>query len=428
MPALGQTPDAIAAGLEHLPAWLPWAPAVLYPVAAGLLCAAWGWLAYWITLRPALRLPAGAHWTEHARLRFPARVTGPALFLLFPAIVGLAARLFSGERWALGWGALAALGVAATLPATVGLTLRLRRRLQAPPHRLGPWLRESLSVWLIMYPHLLVAVALGPLAGGQWNTRAWLVGVLACLVAGAALLGWGLHAARALGALQDPPERLRRVLQAATTASGVSAPRIDVVRWSAANAFAFAAPRRLAVTEGALQHLSDEELVAICHHELAHLTEARWVAAVRALGPVALSAGIVLLYPLGSTWGVWGVAGGVVGTLLLLRVPRVVLRRQEARADAAGAHHEGGPGTYARALERIYQINQMPAVLSGRGRIHPHLYDRLLASGVQPDYPRPAPPPRGRQRLALMVACLGLLISLGALWFVVQVLMALANL
>jgi hypothetical protein len=61
--------------------------------------------------------------------------------------------------------------------------------------------------------------------------------------------------------------------------------------------------------------------------------------------------------------------------------------------------------TYARALERIYEVNLTPAVLGGRP-MHPHLYDRLLAAGVQPSYPRPAPPRRDAYA-AVVVAPLG---------------------
>jgi hypothetical protein len=47
---------------------------------------------------------------------------------------------------------------------------------------------------------------------------------------------------------------------------------------------------------------------------------------------------------------------------------------------------------YAQALERLYEINQTPAVMPRRAtKIHPDLYDRMIAAGVTPDYPKPAP-------------------------------------
>ena len=47
----------------------------------------------------------------------------------------------------------------------------------------------------------------------------------------------------------------------------------------------------------------------------------------------------------------------------------------------------------ALALERIHQLNQMPAVLRNKSlNTHPDLYDRMLAANVTLDYPRPAAP------------------------------------
>ena len=67
-----------------------------------------------------------------------------------------------------------------------------------------------------------------------------------------------------------------------------------------------------------------------------------------------------------------------------------VARRMETRADKIAAENVADPAVYARALERLYQTNQMPAVMPKRSaKIHPDLYDRMVAAGVTPDYPRP---------------------------------------
>lgn len=65
----------------------------------------------------------------------------------------------------------------------------------------------------------------------------------------------------------------------------------------------------------------------------------------------------------------------------------------EERSDELGHAHEGETaGTYARALEKLYEANLMPVVGPAK-EVHPHLYDRMIAAGVTPDYPRPTPPP-----------------------------------
>jgi hypothetical protein len=80
----------------------------------------------------------------------------------------------------------------------------------------------------------------------------------------------------------------------------------------------------------------------------------------------------------------------------------------EQRADATATRHQADPGQYARALEAIYRSSAIPAVLWGRGT-HPHLYDRLVAAGVEPDFPRPKAPSRLRLYGA---ATIGLLLTI----------------
>ena len=88
---------------------------------------------------------------------------------------------------------------------------------------------------------------------------------------------------------------------------------------------------------------------------------------------------------------------------------RQMAQRLEIRADAIATANQGEPTAYARALEHLYQVNQMPAVMPNRRRQrHPDLYDRLLAAGITPDFPRPNPPrrltPAGRIMFFLSVA------------------------
>jgi hypothetical protein len=64
----------------------------------------------------------------------------------------------------------------------------------------------------------------------------------------------------------------------------------------------------------------------------------------------------------------------------------------ETRADKIAVENQVDAAVYARALERLYLTNQMPAVMLRRSsRIHPDLYDHMIAAGVTPDYPRPEP-------------------------------------
>lgn len=82
----------------------------------------------------------------------------------------------------------------------------------------------------------------------------------------------------------------------------------------------------------------------------------------------------------------------------MLRFTRSLSQRMERRADELAFKQQLNEGVYARALEKLYRENQSPAVQVDDRQTHPHLYDRMLAAGITPDFPRPARP----QRLTLM--------------------------
>ncbi len=84
-----------------------------------------------------------------------------------------------------------------------------------------------------------------------------------------------------------------------------------------------------------------------------------------------------------------------------------LVHRMEIRADAMARQPETAAGTYARALAKIYEANLVPVVLGAKRRTHPELYDRLVAAGVTPEYPRPEAPPGGPRRAGMLVLFLG---------------------
>ena len=122
---------------------------------------------------------------------------------------------------------------------------------------------------------------------------------------------------------------------------------------------------------------------------------------VRVLVAAAL-APLALIVPLVAMFGAVGVAPIILWLVVLLRTWAYVSLRLELRADAA-AHGDVGGETYARALERLYEVNLIPAVISGT-KTHPCLYDRMLAAGVEPSYPRPEPPAASVPRRALFAS------------------------
>jgi hypothetical protein len=154
------------------------------------------------------------------------------------------------------------------------------------------------------------------------------------------------------------------------------------------NAFAVPGRRLVIFTGGALATLDDAELEAVAAHELGHLTEARAVCWLRMLRSVLLFP-LAAVRPLVNDLGSWPAAGAGIAVFFALRALNVSSRQLESRADHVAAGE--GAGDYARALEHLYEANLVPAVLQ-RPRTHPDLYDRLVAIGHTPRYPRPAPP------------------------------------
>lgn len=145
---------------------------------------------------------------------------------------------------------------------------------------------------------------------------------------------------------------------------------------------------RLLFTKGLLATTPDDELATICAHELAHLAEpwtarySRYIATLSFLPWIFIGPLVHTINP-----GVAFLTAGLL-TFAISRVFKSIGRKLESHADRAAKASEPDAGIYARALTRLYEHNLMPAV-HAKGT-HPSLYDRVVAAGVTPDYPKPA--------------------------------------
>ncbi|HEX2671210.1 MAG TPA: M48 family metalloprotease, partial [Polyangiaceae bacterium] len=241
------------------------------------------------------------------------------------------------------------------------------------------------SLWIVMF--FCVAVPTRYDARGV----AWaLLLVLALLGNG---LGVGVRLLAVVGLLT--PARGQVVEAVAMARRDLPSPgpevRVFEVELNNANALAYPAAQIVVFSAAAVDGLTPAQLTAIAGHELAHLDESRALRMQRAAW--GLSYALPLLFiPLLPRAPAIGFAFGVVLFLLSTFAYRSLSLRLEEHADRAAAHHGQGEGSYASALERIYELNLIPAVTSTR-QTHPHLYDRLIASGASPAFPRPRPPP-----------------------------------
>jgi Zn-dependent protease with chaperone function len=218
-------------------------------------------------------------------------------------------------------------------------------------------------------------------------------------VYGFLVCGGSLFVARWVGLARPASARLRAVVDLAAARVGVSPRQTYEIPSRDANAYAFPITRRLAFTKPILVALNDDELVAVTAHEFGHLTESAGTLVVRSL-PAFVVLPLAVARPAIAAFGEVPYLVGILVFFILVRWVRGKLQQLEVRADLVGAAHEGEAGTYARALEKIYEENLAPTVMPGKRQSHPHLYDRLLAAGMEPAYPRPAPPSQWRIALA----------------------------
>lgn len=337
----------------------------------------------WLALIP-WRRAKGQHWTERARLLFPVSVMVRANLWVMPAIFSLIAILVEPEispPWPL-------MAVAAALGTSVG-SIPMNR--EVFPRIALPALVRQLLISLMMsavsWAVFLTGLTQMP---GQFNIE--IIHVLACTyllwLLWSDLVWWWL--AQKMKLVAPVPERLERIVRETAARMNVPVMETWLLHTSAAQAYAQPGKKRLLFTERILEILSDEELAAVCAHELGHLTESREHRLTRQL-QMLVYVPWLLLIPVVHTCQFPGFLLLVANTFALPVLTRRFSRRMEMRADSIAKSNELDTGVYARALARLHEDSLIPAVVSKEHRTHPHLYDRLIAAGINPDYPRPAP-------------------------------------
>lgn len=186
-------------------------------------------------------------------------------------------------------------------------------------------------------------------------------------------------------------ERLNQMVQEVATETGVTPRWVFYGRTPQAQAAALVFLRSLVISTRLMEELDDAELRSVLHHETAHLKEG-WGVSFSRLLPLAGFVPFIFVEPLLHYWGSQSLLLLFLFPFLALRLARWISRKMENRADAAALESVAEPAVYARALEKLYRANQLPAVMRNNRLAHPHLYARMLSAGVTPDYPRPARP------------------------------------
>ena len=337
----------------------------------------------WVELIP-WRKSAGAHWAERSRILWPARRTNAILILYVPLLLAAGSSLVSEADW---W-SLALRWLAASAGA-VGAGWFVSRQLH-PGILLRSWLHDVTIGWILRLSIWLVLLGVGFAMPDQFTSRAWLMlgGVIVLMVVWPFM---ALYVLRCFGIIRPAGERLQKIVADCTRDSGPRVRGLWQASGAVANAFALPLSGTLVFFDRLMEVLTDEEVAAICSHELGHLAESKLVLIGRYFGAMAVLP-LLLIKPAVHQWEFLGAMAMVLIMFIWSRLSCRLVHRMETRADAIASHQQTAEGVYATALEKIYQANHLPAVMPGNRSTHPHLYDRMLAAGTTPGFSRPQAP------------------------------------
>ncbi len=171
---------------------------------------------------------------------------------------------------------------------------------------------------------------------------------------------------RAQPVTREQLPRAYEIVERLTQKIGIPMPKMYVIPTESPNAFATGRnPNHasVAVTEGILNLLTDEELEGVLAHELGHVRNRDILISSIA---ATLAGAITFLARMGFWFGGMGSSddrerGGGFGALLMLILAPIaatliqlaVSRSREYEADASGAHFTGNPYALASALQKL---------------------------------------------------------------------------
>jgi heat shock protein HtpX len=212
---------------------------------------------------------------------------------------------------------------------------------------------------------------------------------------------------------REQSPRLYEVMERLAGKANLPVPKLYVIPQQAPNAFATGRnPNHasVAVTEGLMQLMDDEELEGVIAHELSHVRNYDILTSSIAATIAGAITWVASMGRWAMIFGGWGgrdddrEGGGIAALLMLFLAPLAALllqlgisRQREYQADASGARMVGHPYGLVRALEKLGSYNKripmdispstaalcIVAPLAGRQLLsslfstHPPLADRI---------------------------------------------------
>ena len=174
---------------------------------------------------------------------------------------------------------------------------------------------------------------------------------------------------RAQPVTREQLPRVYQIVERLTQKTGLPMPKIYVIPSDSPNAFATGrnpSHASVAVTQGILKLLNDEELEGVLAHELGHVTNRD----ILISSVAATLAGAIIMLAHMARWGMMfggyerndrgNRGGGISALIMVLLAPLAatliqlaVSRSREYEADATGAHTTGNPYALASALQKL---------------------------------------------------------------------------
>jgi Zn-dependent protease with chaperone function len=344
-------------------------------------------------------------WPQQARLAQPARMATVINILILSQVLIPASVIYFDL---LGFAPPTAWLVTVDLFALLGAvgTALFMAWLMSPRRRpVWRWVIGCASALLFGYPNTLVYTAM---CLAIYLLPASVLMLVMILIFGAmgmvfAAWGGGIWVARALGLARPALPRAVNAANWAGERVGVRVTAVYELLWPRVMVDSFSFSGYLVVTEAAAELLSDDELLGLSVREISFFKQPWLAGMLRVLDSTIiffLLACVAISQILGRQALLFGVIAGWVLAILM----RPLSRRAQIRADALAAQAAIDPRDALRALERQYELNLTPVVAISASSRDAHLYDRMVAAGIAPVYPRPQPPSKARIFLSLGAA------------------------
>jgi heat shock protein HtpX len=199
---------------------------------------------------------------------------------------------------------------------------------------------------------------------------------------------------RARPVTREQAPRVYQVVERLTGKIGLPMPKIYVIPADSPNAFATGrnpSHAAVAVTEGILRLLDDEELEGVLAHELGHVRNRDILTSSIAATLAGAITILARMFAWGAMFGGYGGddrdrRGGGLGALLLIILAPLaamliqlwVSRTREYEADASGAHFTGNPYALARALQKLDAYSKRIPLVASPSTAHLFIIQPML--------------------------------------------------